>query len=85
MALRLRPRESNNPPSGSQTITSSPTTDEQDQEGSGSASGSGRERENGTEIGVLRLRGGPVRRQRVVWAEEVIDNEGMGRKSSKSE
>ncbi|KAK4689975.1 protein phosphatase 1 regulatory subunit 11, partial [Tremellales sp. Uapishka_1] len=35
------------------------------------------------QIGVLRLRGGPMRRQRVIWAEETVDNEGMGRKKSK--
>jgi protein phosphatase 1 regulatory subunit 11 len=34
---------------------------------------------------VLRLRGGPVSRRRVVWDEEVVDNEHLGRKSSKSE
>lgn len=36
-------------------------------------------------VGVLRLRGGPARRQRVVWSAETIDNEGMGKKKSKSE
>ncbi|KAJ6544980.1 phosphatase inhibitor-domain-containing protein [Mycena vulgaris] len=37
-----------------------------------------------TPIGALRLRGGPRRtRQRVVWDEDVVDNEGCGRKSSK--
>lgn len=35
-------------------------------------------------VGVLRLRGGPVRRQKVVWSEETVDNEGMGKKKSKS-
>ena len=34
--------------------------------------------------GVLRLRGGPRSTQRVVWREDVIDNEGSGKKSSKS-
>jgi protein phosphatase 1 regulatory subunit 11 len=33
---------------------------------------------------VLRLRGGPNSRPRVVWREDVIDNENMGKKSSKS-
>lgn len=37
-----------------------------------------------TEAGVLRLRGGGNTR-RVVWTEETIDNEGMGKKKSKSE
>lgn len=36
-------------------------------------------------VGALRLRGGPRRtRQRVVWGEDVVDNEGAGKKSSKS-
>lgn len=34
--------------------------------------------------GVLRLRGGPSSRPRVVWRDDVVDNENMGRKSSKS-
>ncbi|KAK1924332.1 phosphatase inhibitor-domain-containing protein [Papiliotrema laurentii] len=34
-------------------------------------------------VGVLRLRGGPARRQRVMWSEGTIDNEGMGKKKSK--
>ncbi|KZP00594.1 hypothetical protein CALVIDRAFT_533598 [Calocera viscosa TUFC12733] len=33
--------------------------------------------------GVLRLRGGPDTRPHVVWSEDVIDNEGLGRKKSK--
>ena len=35
-------------------------------------------------VGVLKLRGGPSRRQKVVWSEETVDNEGMGKKKSKS-
>jgi protein phosphatase 1 regulatory subunit 11 len=37
-------------------------------------------------IGALRLRGGPrgTSRQRVAWDEDVIDNEGAGKKKSKS-
>jgi protein phosphatase 1 regulatory subunit 11 len=34
--------------------------------------------------GTLRLRGGPRSRPRVVWSEDVVDNEGLGRKKSKS-
>ncbi|KAJ7196785.1 phosphatase inhibitor-domain-containing protein [Mycena pura] len=35
-------------------------------------------------IGALHLRGGPRRtRQRVMWDDDVVDNEGCGRKSSK--
>ncbi|KAI9811462.1 MAG: hypothetical protein M1827_005445 [Pycnora praestabilis] len=33
--------------------------------------------------GTLRLRGSPASDNRVRWAEDVIDNEGMGKKSSK--
>jgi len=33
--------------------------------------------------GTLRLRGAAVHERRVVWAEDVVDNEGLGRKSSK--
>lgn len=34
--------------------------------------------------GVLRLRGGPSSRPRVLWREDVVDNENMNKKSSKS-
>ena len=34
--------------------------------------------------GTLRLRGGPRNRPRVVWGDDVVDNEGLGRKKSKS-
>ncbi|KAF5374513.1 hypothetical protein D9615_009097 [Tricholomella constricta] len=37
----------------------------------------------GATIGTLRLRGGPRNKQRVAWDEDVVDNEGCGRKSSK--
>ncbi|WVW84061.1 hypothetical protein I302_106089 [Kwoniella bestiolae CBS 10118] len=33
--------------------------------------------------GVLKLRGGPLKKQRVVWSDETVDNEGMGKKKSK--
>ncbi|KAF1940822.1 hypothetical protein EJ02DRAFT_445259 [Clathrospora elynae] len=33
--------------------------------------------------GVLRLRAEPSERRHIQWAEDVIDNEGMGKKSSK--
>lgn len=35
-------------------------------------------------VGVLKLRGAPLKKQRVVWSEETVDNEGMGKKKSKS-
>lgn len=37
-----------------------------------------------TSHGVLRLRGGPRSGPAVVWREDVVDNENMGKKSSKS-
>ena len=37
-----------------------------------------------TPQGVLRLRGGPKSKPAVVWREDVVDNENMGKKSSKS-
>lgn len=33
--------------------------------------------------GTLRLRGEPMEDRRIRWAEDVIDNEGMGKKTSK--
>ncbi|KAF2846351.1 hypothetical protein T440DRAFT_471995 [Plenodomus tracheiphilus IPT5] len=33
--------------------------------------------------GVLRLRAEPAEQRRIQWADDVIDNEGMGKKSSK--
>ena len=60
-------------PSGSRTITSTPTPDEQSSSGPGPNA-----------YKVLKLRGGPITRRRVVWDDDVVDNEFMGRKSSKS-
>lgn len=34
---------------------------------------------------VLHLRAGPSTERRVVWTEETVDNEGLGKKKSKSE
>ena len=39
---------------------------------------------NSASTGTLHLRGGPRDRPRVVWDEDVVDNEGLGRKKSKS-
>ncbi|KAF9534045.1 phosphatase inhibitor-domain-containing protein [Crepidotus variabilis] len=60
--------------SRTQIITSNPT-----EEGGNEGSGSGGE----NVVGSLRLRGAPRRTQRVVWSEDVIDNEGCGKKKSK--
>ncbi|KAK9456462.1 phosphatase inhibitor-domain-containing protein [Dipodascopsis uninucleata] len=39
--------------------------------------------ENENVAGTLHLRGGPISNRRVVWQDDVIDNEGMGKKKSK--
>lgn len=69
---------------GSRTITVTSTPDREAGPSTASPTESSRE---GTPsaVGVLRLRGGPARSQRVVWSAETIDNEGMGKKKSKSE
>lgn len=74
-------------PHGSRTMTLTPTTDAEAGPSTASASPPETSREGTpSSVGVLRLRGGPtVRRPRVNWSAETIDNEGMGRKKSKSE
>jgi len=70
-------RQHNQPESGSRTLTQTATP----------ARGAGENTNNGEPsepVGVLKLRGGPSRRQKVVWSEETVDNEGMGKKKSKS-
>ncbi|KAI0819266.1 phosphatase inhibitor-domain-containing protein [Trametes gibbosa] len=65
---QLRPSE------GSRTVTvqsTQPREEESQSEAESSA------------IGTLRLRGAPRNRQRVVWREDVVDNEGAGKKKSK--
>jgi len=65
---------------GSRTIT---VTDAQPREDP-NADGTSPSTRVAPQGGVLRLRGGPRNTQRVVWREDVIDNEGCGKKSSKS-
>jgi len=72
---QTRQRDPRSADLGSRTITISPT--ESDDAGPSSR------RE--VPIGVLRLRGAPSRRPKVQFTEETIDNEGMGKKKSKSE
>lgn len=67
---------------GSRTMTVTPTGTA---EASAAASPAETRPVSPSEVGVLRLRGGPVRQNRVVWSEGTIDNEGMGKKKSKSE
>lgn len=79
-AVQNRPSTSA-PGDGSRTITiqSTQTRPEDDPALHGSPS-------EGSTLGALRLRGGPRRpRQHVVWSEDVVDNEGHGKKKSKSE
>lgn len=78
LATQGRPSTSA-PGDGSRTITITATPSRsEDGESSNDPDESG-------SAGVLRLRGGPRKpRQRVAWGEDVVDNEGCGRKSSKS-
>lgn len=74
--VATRPRPSTSAPSdGSRTIT---VHDNQPGEGDASPNA------NSESVGRLRLRGAPRNRPRVVWREDVVDNEGAGKKSSKS-
>ncbi|KZV67335.1 hypothetical protein PENSPDRAFT_688235 [Peniophora sp. CONT] len=67
------PQRTATPRDGSRTITITPTP--APEEGSGNA---------GPDIaGVLRLRGARQPGPRVQWTEDVVDNEGMGKKKSK--
>lgn len=85
------------PSDGSRTITihdfqpregQRPNDDSSRGDGHGQGSGhraESEEREDGPRVdGVLMLRGGRMR-PRVTWTEDVVDNEGMGKKKSKSE
>jgi hypothetical protein len=67
---------------GSRTMTMHDVpTGEQGGEGDSGSGGAGGE--GSSDGGVLRLRGGGNTR-RVVWSSETVDNEGMGKKKSKS-
>jgi protein phosphatase 1 regulatory subunit 11 len=86
LATQRRPGTSA-PGDGSRTITITPTP--ANEEGGSAEEGSGGVNEGGeppsTIVGALHLRGGARRtRARVAWDEDVVDNEGCGRKSSKS-
>lgn len=83
-ATQRRPHTSA-PLDGSRTITlrdaqSHPEVDNAAGGGAGPSSG-----EPNTTVGVLKLRGAQRRtRQRVAWGADVVDNEGCGKKKSKS-
>lgn len=78
MASRQHRRpQTSAPGDGSRTIVlhdSQPREDGSNPDRSGESSNAG----------SLRLRGGPRSTQRVVWREDVVDNEGAGKKKSKS-
>ena len=76
-ALRRRP-DTSAPSDGSTTIL---LTDDQPREEGDGSHGAG---PSDPSTGVLRLTGGPRSRPRVAWDEAVVDNEGCGRKSTKS-
>jgi hypothetical protein len=81
LATALRPATST-PGDGSRTFTvisAPPIHNDDDDSELGNSVPSG-------PVGVLRLRGAPKQRsrRRVVWGEDVIDNEGCGKKKSKS-
>jgi protein phosphatase 1 regulatory subunit 11 len=69
--------------SGSQIVTASATPERTSSE---AANGEPTGESSTSEAPVLRLRllGGDINRPRVAWDEKVIDNEHLGRKSSKS-
>lgn len=70
-----------NPNDSSRTLTLDPT---ESQPIASTSRQSGDEKEAAEEPSVvLRLRGGPVTNRRIRWDEEVVDNEGLGRKKSK--
>lgn len=78
--LASRPGPSTGTPTdGSRTIVVHDSQPREDSGNGDDASGGGRPND-----GILRLRGGPRNRPRVAWTEDVIDNEGMGKKKSKS-
>ena len=76
-ATQHRPNTST-PGDGSRTITILDSNPREDSSGEDHPSGP-------SSVALLRLRGGPRRtRQRVAWDEDVVDNEGAGKKKSKS-
>ena len=67
-----------NPTDSSRTLTiTSDPTQESDEEETVNPEGP-------NVIGALVLKGGDRGRQRVAWGEDVVDNEGCGKKKSKS-
>lgn len=71
------------PTDGSRTMVLHNAQPREEEVGSGSEVELERDGE-GRIVGVLRLRATRRRSQRVAWTEDVVDNEGMGKKKSKS-
>lgn len=71
------------PTDGSRTMVLHDAQPREEEVGSGSEVELERDGE-GRIVGVLRLRAARRRSQRVAWTEDVVDNEGMGKKKSKS-
>lgn len=86
----LESRRTRAPPYGSstQTVTGAFPREAGDDQARAPDAGSSRPSHDagggGRDAGRLVLRGGPTRRQRVQWEEGTVDNEGMGKKKSKS-
>ncbi|KAJ7176603.1 phosphatase inhibitor-domain-containing protein [Mycena filopes] len=75
LATQRRPGTSA-PGDGSRTITITDAAPREEDDGAPT--------DDPAPVGALHLRGGPRRtRQRVAWDDDVVDNEGCGRKSSK--
>lgn len=73
----MRRPNTSSPGDGSRTITITSTPTSEDEGSSNDASRSA--------VGALKLRATTRKpRQKVVWREDVVDNEGVGKKSSKS-
>lgn len=88
MATATRPNQGPTPAAhGSRTLTVTDTPTPSDgPPSSNPATGGGAEAgpSSAGEVGVLRLRGRGPLGQRVQWTDETVDNEGLGRKKSKS-
>ena len=73
------------PPDGSRTIVVTDSNPREEGDDDVYNSDRANERDSRRVDGVLMLRGGRRTRPRVAWSEDVVDNEGMGKKKSKSE
>lgn len=72
------------PTDGSRTLTLDPTQHDDDDAGHDNEDGN-RNRAGPSNAGVLRLRGSAMPGRGVQWKSDVVDNEFLGRKKSKSQ